>query len=61
VHELKGGPGFPLQEHPVTKARCENLGFPDGGLLSVIEERFIKKHITYFICYEYEDEQGNNC
>jgi hypothetical protein len=35
---------------------CINAGFPDGGSLANTTTG-----ISYDICFEYEDEQGNDC
>ena len=38
------------------EASCMGLGFTDGGLLNNQNA-----DIRYFICFDYEDEQGNDC
>ena len=43
-------------EDPTVEAACISAGFPDGG--SVVNSTEL---IDYIICFEYEDEQGNNC
>ena len=45
-----------LGEDPLTEAFCVQRGFADGGeLLNQTADRF------YENCFEYEDQQGNNC
>ena len=39
-----------------TEQECTSLGFVDGGYL-----RIPSTANHYFICFEYEDEQGNDC
>jgi hypothetical protein len=60
VNEIKSTTSFnnQLLENPDTKQDCVNLaGFLDGGDLFNTTS-----HILYFpICFEYEDEQGNDC
>ena len=45
-----------LGEDPLTEAFCVQRGFSDGGM-------FINQtaDISYENCFEYEDQQGNNC
>jgi hypothetical protein len=39
-----------------TQFRCVNIGgFPDGGFLQTAEVQYSD------LCFEYEDEQGNDC
>ncbi len=61
VNELKNpnsnvnqlGPEATTEDHCVN-----NQGFDDGGTLS---RQNVNPFIDYRICFEYEDEQGNDC
>ena len=58
VNEIKVPPLPPnqLTESEPNENLCDALGFDDGGSL-----RLIPEFIGYAICFEYEDEQGNDC
>ena len=45
-----------LTEYPFTEQACISAGFTDGGELINSTAS-----IGYSICFEYEDEQGNDC
>ena len=48
-----------LGEDATSEAQCVNVqGFADGGTL---ENTNVVPFILYNICFEYEDEQGNDC
>jgi hypothetical protein len=48
-----------LGVNPDAQAQCLNFqGFPDGGL---VQNNNGFPLITCSICFEYEDEQGNDC
>ena len=52
--------GNQLGENAVTQEACMNLGFAGGGeLIRVQGPR--DRVVEYQICFEYEDEQGNDC
>ena len=60
VNELKNPPTpIPFHEFPNVKGECESLGFPDGRFLTVGDS--LTPRGDYYICIEYEDEQGNDC
>jgi hypothetical protein len=50
-------PNNQLGEHPTSEFVCVNAGFPDGGSLGNSTSNTSYSQI----CFEYEDEQGNNC
>ena len=57
VNEIKHNSTFDqLGEDPFLKQQCINQGFTDGGPL------FNSTAIGgYVVCFEYKDEQGNDC
>jgi hypothetical protein len=56
VNEIERPSGFDeLVSDPDVEAACINNGFTDGGSI-VFSGGFV-----YEICFEYEDEQGNDC
>jgi len=58
VNEIKGTSGFDrLQSLPTVEQNCISRGFDGGGSLATSSDPIL----TYFICFEYEDEQGNDC
>ena len=46
-----------LIENPPNEALCTSAGFPDGGVVFNSTATIIYAPL----CFEYEDEQGNNC
>ena len=45
-----------LAEDPIVEEDCISVGFPDGGRVLNLTTSLV-----YDICFEYEDEQGNDC
>ena len=45
-----------LADSPTVNIRCAVLEFPDGGNFVSTTARLL-----YNICFEYEDQQGNDC
>ena len=45
-----------LGENVIAEAECISAGFPDGGVLVNLTTSLV-----FDICFEYEDEQGNDC
>jgi hypothetical protein len=60
VNEIKNATSFTNQlgVNADAEQNCINTGFPDGGRLDNTTSPVIQYHI---ICFEYEDEQGNDC
>ena len=50
-----------LADDPTPNIRCSNQEFPDGGNLINTTAISFGTEIFYEICFEYEDEQGNDC
>ena len=56
VNEIERPSGFDeLVSDPDVEAACINNGFTDGGSID------FSGGLVYEICFEYEDEQGNDC
>jgi len=59
VHEVKHQNNFnQLGEVPTMFQECAERGLKDGG--SLINTNSIPP-VVYIICFEYEDEHGNDC
>ena len=48
-----------LGENAEIQQECTSLSFVDGGILD--SQEIQKPGLIYNICFEYEDEQGNDC
>lgn len=48
-----------LGENVEVQQACTSFGFVDGGVLE--SELIQAPQVVYEICFEYEDEQGNDC
>ena len=62
VNEIKSTSGFDQLQSSTDgeiEQSCISRGFDGGGILVTIPEPTLA--LTYFICFEYEDEQGNDC
>ncbi len=49
-----------LVEDPDVEASCKSAGFSDGGILSYVPTG-INFILNYELCFEYEDEEENDC
>jgi hypothetical protein len=57
IEQPEGNNVNQLGDSQTTNVRCANQGFPDGGnFFNTTVPR-----VAYEICFEYEDEQGNDC
>jgi Prealbumin-like fold domain len=56
IEQPEGNFDNQLADDLTTNVRCSNQEFPDGG--RVLNST---TSLVYDICFEYEDEQGNDC
>jgi hypothetical protein len=60
VNEIKNSTSSynQIRESEMVESQCLNAGFADGGILVIVNTT---ESLEYSICFEYEDEQGNDC